>query len=110
LELPCEMRKLAIWSVAIICLADLSSCAMTSFAPPVTAEWSVKNSHIALATLREGRALFVHRCIECHTLPAYWHYRIEDWPKIVDSMSDRANLKPSEREAIVAYILALRSQ
>jgi hypothetical protein len=105
------MRKLAIWSVAIICLADLSSCAMTSFAPPpVTPEWSIKESHFDLATLREGRALFVNRCIECHTLPAYWHYSIEDWPKIVDSMSDRANLKPSEREAIVAYILALRSQ
>jgi len=63
-----------------------------------------------IAILREGRALFVHRCIECHTLPAFWRYSVEDWPDIVNSMSHRANLKPAEREAIVAYILAVRAQ
>jgi hypothetical protein len=105
------MRKLAIWIVAIICLVDLSSCGTTSFAPPlVTSEWSLKSDRINLATLREGRALFAHRCIECHTLPPFWRYSAEDWPKMVDSMSHRANLKPSERDAIVAYILAARRQ
>jgi hypothetical protein len=59
--------------------------------------------------LREGRTLFVHRCIECHTLPRLWHYRTEDWPGIVDSLSHRSSLKPAGREAIVAYVLAARS-
>ncbi len=68
-----------------------------------------KGQHPNLAILREGRTLFVHRCIECHTLPVLWHYRTEDWPEIVSSMSHRASLKPAEREAIVAYILAVRS-
>ena len=68
-----------------------------------------KGQHVDLATLREGRTLFVHRCIECHTLPVLWHYRTDDWPDIVNSMSHRASLKPAEREAIVAYILAVRS-
>jgi mono/diheme cytochrome c family protein len=105
------MRKLAIWIVGSICLVDLSGCGTTSFAPPpITAEWSVKSGHTDLAMLREGRALFVHRCIECHTLPAFWRYSTEDWPKIVDSMSHRANLKHSERDAVVAYILAVRTR
>jgi hypothetical protein len=105
------MRNLGIWIVAIVCLVDLSSCGTTSFAPPaVTPEWSAKAEHVDLATLREGRALLVHRCIECHTLPAFWRYSTEDWPKIVDSMSHRANLKPSERDAVIAYILAVRVQ
>jgi hypothetical protein len=105
------MNKLKIRIAAIICLVDLSGCGTTSFVPPpVTPEWSVKPEHVNLATLREGRVLFVHRCIECHTLPAFWRYSTKDWPKIVDSMSRRANLKPSERDAIVAYILAVRGQ
>jgi hypothetical protein len=69
-----------------------------------------KESHANFATLREGRTLFVHRCIECHALPSVWHYRTDEWPGIVSSMSHRSSLKPAEREAIVAYILAVRSQ
>jgi hypothetical protein len=83
-------------------------------APPVTSQMLaasvMKASHANIAMLREGRTLFVHRCIECHTLPAVWHYRTDEWPGIVSSMSHRASLKPAEREAIVAYILAVRSQ
>jgi len=67
-----------------------------------------KGQHVDLAMLREGRTLLVHRCIECHTLPPLWHYRIEDWPEIVDSMSHRASLKPAERDAVIAYIIAVR--
>jgi hypothetical protein len=68
-----------------------------------------KGQHVDLAMLREGRTLLVHRCIECHTLPVLWHYRTDDWPDIVNSMSHRASLKPAEREAIMAYILAVRT-
>jgi hypothetical protein len=113
LELLCEMRRLAIWLMAITCLVDLSSCGTTSFTPPPVTVELVRNGsdlHRDIAMLSEGRALFVHRCIECHTLPAFWRYSTEDWPKIVNRMSHRSNLKPAERDAIVAYILAVRGQ
>jgi len=113
LELLCEMRRLAIWIMAITCLVDLSSCGTTSFTPPPVTVELVRNGsdpHRDIAMLSEGRALFVHRCIECHTLPAFWRYSTEDWPKIVDSMAHRSNLRPAERDAIVAYILAVRGQ
>jgi mono/diheme cytochrome c family protein len=70
---------------------------------------SRNGTHVDVAKLREGRALFVHRCIECHTLPAIWRYSAQDWPEIVNSMSHRASLKPAEREAVIAYILAVRA-
>jgi len=90
------------------------SCQSINYAPapPVTSPMAAaqKGQHVDLASLREGRTLFVHRCIECHTLPALWRYSNEDWPKIVNSMSHRASLKTAERDAIVAYILGVRLQ
>jgi hypothetical protein len=94
--------------VVLACL--LVSCESTNYVPPVTSQMATarKQEHVELAMLREGRTLFVHRCIECHTLPVLWRYSTEDWPGIVESMSHRASLKPAERDAIVAYILAVR--
>jgi hypothetical protein len=102
------MKKLSIF-VVLVCI--LPSCVLTNYIPPVTSQMaSTRNGqHVDLAMLREGRTLFAHRCIECHTLPVLWHYSTQDWPEIVNSMSHRASLKPAEREAIVAYILAVRS-
>jgi hypothetical protein len=102
------MKKTSILFVVVICLL---ACQLTNYVPPVTPQMVAATSgrHVDLATLREGRGLLVHRCIECHTLPPLWHYAVEDWPDIVNGMSHRASLKPAERDAIVAYILAVRS-
>jgi cytochrome c2 len=78
-------------------------CETTNYAPLIT---STKPN----SKLERGRTLFVHRCIECHTLPAIWKYSREDWPKIVNDMLHRASLNPAEREAVIAYILAVRKQ
>ena len=69
-----------------------------------------ERAHIDESTLREGRRLFVSRCIECHTLPVVSRYDQVAWPWLVDDMSVRAGLKPAERKALVAYILAVRVQ
>ena len=102
------MKKILIL-VAVI--AGLLACESVNYVPPVTQQMAAakKERRVNVATLREGRTLLVHRCIECHTLPPLWHYRIEDWPEIVDSMSHRASLKPAERDAVVAYIIAVRA-
>jgi hypothetical protein len=99
-------------SIFIVLACVLASCELTNYVPRVTSRMATarKRQQVNLAMLREGRTLLVRRCIECHTLPPLWHYRTEDWPEIVNSMSLRASLKPAEREAIVAYILAVRSQ
>lgn len=97
-------------SIFVVLACLLASCELTNYVPRVTSQMASvkKGQHVDLAMLREGRTLFVHRCIECHTLPALWRYNTEDWPEIVNSMSHRASLKPAEREAIIAYILAVR--
>jgi hypothetical protein len=105
------MKKISILFVLAI-IACLLACQLTNYVPPVTPQMAAakKGRHVDVTTLREGRRLLVHRCIECHTLPPLWHYSDENWPKIVNTMSHRASLKPAERDAVVQYILAVRSQ
>ena len=89
-------------------LALLASCQTNSNnAPPIPAE-TAKHSGQSEIRLREGRALFVTRCIECHTLPVIAQHPASDWPQLVGKMSARADLKPSEREAITGYLVTLR--
>jgi uncharacterized membrane protein len=92
-------------SALVLCLTV--GCETANYAPPVTS--TSRKQAVDLPNLERGRTLFVHRCIECHTLPPIWKYSREDWPKIVNDMSHRASLNPPEREAIVAYILAVRA-
>jgi hypothetical protein len=97
-------------SILFVLACVLASCQITNYVPPVTSQMATarKGQSVNLAMLHEGRTLFAHRCIECHTLPVVWRYSSKDWPDIVNSMSQRASLKPAEREAIIAYIMAVR--
>jgi hypothetical protein len=99
--------------VITFCVATFAACETANYAPSVTPAMTRSTSRTKqnadAMRLDRGRNLFVHRCIECHTLPAMWKYSREDWPKIVNDMSHRASLKPTERDAIVAYILAVRA-
>jgi mono/diheme cytochrome c family protein len=107
------MKRLSIFAVALVCLVDLISCESTDYAPPpVTSQMARVGSgeHVDLARLHDGRALFASRCIECHTLPPVSRYSVGEWPRLVDKMSGRANLKPGERDALVAYLRAARSK
>jgi mono/diheme cytochrome c family protein len=104
---------LAILTGAVFVFGNFSGCQLTNFAPPpVTSQMANARvpQHIDLAMLREGRRLFVSRCIECHTLPSVASHTAAEWPRLIDEMAGRANLKPAERNAVLAYILAARAQ
>jgi mono/diheme cytochrome c family protein len=113
------MKKLSIFGqqqgaaaslfAALVCL--LAGCESTSNqSPPVTAQFARAGArqNVDLAMLREGRALFVSRCIECHTLPTVGKHTAAEWPALIDEMAGRANLKPEQRGAVLTYILAAR--
>jgi mono/diheme cytochrome c family protein len=107
------MRKPAILIWAAVCLIDLSGCGTTSITPPLVTPELTRGrigQRADIATLREGRALFVSRCIECHTLPPISSHSAVEWPRLVGEMAGRANLKPTERNALLAYILTVRAQ
>ena len=104
-------RPIHLTLAIVIALCFLFGCETANYAPPVTTEMERTASakkQINQSQLEHGRTLFVHRCIECHTLPPMWKYSREDWPQIVNDMAHRASLKPEERAAVIAYILAVR--
>ena len=77
-------------------------------APPVTAAFvGVKGDE---RTLSEGRKVFVNRCITCHALPDVAQYDSARIPRIVEWMSGRARLTPQQHDALVTYLLAIKSQ
>ena len=99
---PAFPIHLTLATIIAVCFL-FAGCETTNYAPPV------RTTSRDFSKLERGRTLFVHRCIECHTLPPIWKYSREDWPKIVNEMSHRASLKPAERDAVIAYTLAVRA-
>jgi hypothetical protein len=100
------MKRSSIFTLAGLLIAG---CQYNNYyVPPVVRPRTGRD--VDLTILQKGRTLFAHRCLECHTLPSVWHYRVEHWTAIVNSMAHRASLKPAEREAILAYIRAAREQ
>ncbi|MFL6519398.1 MAG: hypothetical protein ACJ8NS_04195 [Chthoniobacterales bacterium] len=61
-------------------------------------------------TLAEGRKVFVNRCIVCHALPDIGRYNRARLPGIVGWMSGRAHLTTEQQDALVKYLLAVKSQ
>jgi hypothetical protein len=110
--LPETYRQLLRLVIAFY-VATFAACETANYAPPVTLAMTRirarEKQNVDFTKLERGRTLFVHRCLECHTLPAMWKYSREDWPQIVNDMSHRASLKPEDRDAVIAYILAVRS-
>jgi mono/diheme cytochrome c family protein len=92
----------------------LVSCRSTisNIPPPVTEDLAElrRGNMASVQVLNHGRRIFASRCIECHVLPPISTYPAERWPRIVNWMAPRASLNPAEREAMLAYILAVRAQ
>ena len=89
----------------------MAGCQTSSFAPAHVDSALIRAGrahHADEKMLATGRELFTSRCIDCHTLPSIPRHPASAWPALVDKMAKRADLKPAERDAIVAYIVAVR--
>ena len=80
-------------------------------APPITESLIRAGLHEKAdgRTLAEGRKVFVSRCILCHALPDVARYNAARVPAIVGWMSGRAHLTTEQQEALVKYLLAVKS-
>jgi mono/diheme cytochrome c family protein len=88
----------------------VSACATADFAPPPSVSPSLVTTARAdgasAQKLVSGRAIFVSRCLECHTLPPVARYSPDQWPHLVARMADRADLTPDEQGSLTMYLRA----
>jgi mono/diheme cytochrome c family protein len=76
----------------------------TSFsAPPVTPEKPADDPHSA------GRSLYLNSCNRCHALPDVRSYSAPRLTAIVAKMSRKAKMTPEQHDAVLNYLLTLRS-
>jgi len=107
------MKRLLVAVIGPTCALGFASCETSlKSAPPVTAAF-VRAGHQEMAdarTLEAGRKVFLNRCIACHALPDVTRQDPARIPRIVGWMSSRARLTPEQHEALVKYLLAVKSQ
>lgn len=61
-----------------------------------------------VATLDRGRKIYTTRCTECHVARPIAHYSVAQWHHYVGIMAPRAGLKPQDKAAVEAYVIAAR--
>jgi cytochrome c5 len=74
---------------------------------PVATAGDAARSGIALAELQQGRSLVAAKCSSCHRTPQPAEHRSDDWPRMIDEMSRRAQVDGSERQAIRDYLVTM---
>ena len=108
-----KASALIVFAVAVGTGLFLAGCETTPpSAPPISASFlrAGIRQHADGATLTEGRRLFLNRCIQCHALPTVAEYDPPGLRAIVSKMAGRANLTDAQHEAVLKYLLTVRSQ
>lgn len=100
------MKRGNIAGAATLALVALwvTGCGSTSFYAP-----AVPRESANAGTLTAGRSLFLNRCIQCHALPEVRKYSVPQLTAIVGQMSRRANMNTEQHDAVLKYLLTIRS-
>jgi len=59
-------------------------------------------------SLAAGHDTFIAKCNGCHDYPDLAAIDDDEWPGIVDSMGDKADLDATKKEAVLHFVLAAR--
>src|SRR5256714_5947384 len=106
------MNRLLVAVIGPTCAVIFASCETSlKSAPPVTAAFirAGRQERADAQTLEAGRKVFLNRCILCHALPDVTRQDPARIPQIVGWMSTRAHLTPEQHQALVKYLLMVKS-
>jgi mono/diheme cytochrome c family protein len=65
---------------------------------------------VSASSLSRGHDLFLANCDQCHGYPDLVAIADERWPHIVEKMGDKAHLSAEEKDAVLHFVLASRSE
>ena len=95
----CVAKRRGFWLALLLLLGVFTGCAnLETIAPPVA---MLKGSH---ASLEAGRRIYLDQCTTCHTAEPIRDYAACRWPGILDEMSPKAKLTPSQERDVRLYV------
>lgn len=77
---------------------------------PVATAGDAARAGVQLAELQQGRSLVAAKCSSCHRAPRPAEHRTDDWPRMLDEMSRRANLDRSQRQLVQQYLVTMAAR
>jgi cytochrome c5 len=77
---------------------------------PVATPVDAARSGVALAELQQGRSLVASKCSGCHRTPLPTEHSSDEWPKMIEEMSQRAHVDGQERQAMRDYLVTMATR
>lgn len=100
------------FGLGLLCFGTLTGCGTdpkVAFPPAQTLVARAGGEDTAsLATLDRGRKIYTTSCTECHVARTIANYSVPQWRHYISIMAPRAGLKPEDRAAVEAYVVAVR--
>jgi len=95
-------------SLTAACVLAIGCMSLERMAPPVDDELTSVGARQGAAAdaLARGRAIYLSKCVKCHTVEPIDRYSIAKWQKVLPDMSEESKLTPPQRDELWAYILA----
>jgi hypothetical protein len=75
--------------------------------PPLATALDAQRANVELASLQNGREVYIQKCKGCHGLPMPTDYTPAEWPKKVGEMAERSKLDEAQRRAIEQYLIVM---
>jgi mono/diheme cytochrome c family protein len=103
--------------VALVTVGFLEADCYPKVAPPPgalssnsVASASTRWPGVTVSSLSHGRDLFLANCNACHGYPDLAAISEERWPDIVEKMAKKISLSTEDRDAVLHFVLASRSE
>jgi mono/diheme cytochrome c family protein len=75
--------------------------------PPLATALDAERANVDLASLQNGREVYIQKCKGCHGLPMPTDYSPAEWPKKVGDMAERSKIDDAQRRAIEQYLVVM---
>ena len=83
----------------LLLMLGVSGCTnLETIAPPIA---MLKGDH---SSMESGRRIYLNQCTACHSAEPVRDYTVSRWPGIIDEMSPKAKLTPSQERDVRLYV------
>lgn len=70
----------------------------------------LQDKDVTLEKLNMGHILYTQSaCIACHKTQSIYKYNVQKWGYIISDMAYRAGLTPTQKDAVLKYVLAIKA-